>query len=110
MHEEIKRRLDSGNACNHLVQSLLCSHLQSRNITVKIYRTIILPVVSYGCETWSLTLREDHRLRVFENRVLRRIFGPKRDKVMRVWRQLCNEDLHNLYSSPDIIRQIKSRE
>jgi hypothetical protein len=63
----------------------------------------------YGCETWSLTLREELRLRVFENRVLRRIFGPKRDKVTGKWRKLHNEELHNLYSSPDIIRQVKSR-
>jgi hypothetical protein len=69
---------------------------------------MILPVVLYGCETWSLTLSEEHRLREFENRVLRRIFGPKRDKVMGEWRKLHNEELHNLYSSPDIIRQVKS--
>jgi hypothetical protein len=73
------------------------------------YRTIILPVVLYGCETWSLTLREEHRLRVFENRVLRRMFGPKRDEVTGEWRKLHSGDLHNLYASPDIIRQIKSR-
>jgi hypothetical protein len=71
--------------------------------------TIILPVVLYGCETWSLTLREEHRLRVFENRVLRRIFGPKRDEVTWGWRKLHNDELHNLYSSPSIIRMIKSR-
>jgi hypothetical protein len=86
-----------------------CSSLLSRNVTVKIYKTIILPVVLYGCETWSLTLREEHRLRVFQNRVLRRIFGPKRDEVTGEWRKLHNEELHNLYSSPDIIRQVKSR-
>jgi hypothetical protein len=63
----------------------------------------------YGCETWSLTLREEHRLRVFENRVLRRIFGPTRDEVTGDWRKLHNRELHNLYSSPDLIRQIKSR-
>jgi hypothetical protein len=74
------------------------------------YKTIILPVLLYGCETWSLTLREEHRLKVFENRVLRRIFGPKRDEVIGEWRKLHNEELHNLYSSPDIIRQIKSRQ
>jgi hypothetical protein len=68
-----------------------------------------LPVVLYGCETWSLTLREEHSLRLFENRVLRRIFGPKRDKVMGDWRKLHNEELHNLYSSANIIRMIKSR-
>jgi hypothetical protein len=61
-------------------------------------------------ETWSLTLREEHRLRVFENRVLRRIFGPRMDEVTEEWRKLHNEELHNLYSSPDIIRQIKSRQ
>jgi hypothetical protein len=66
-------------------------------------------MVLYGCETWSLTLREDHRLRVFENRVLRRIFGLKRDELMGGWRKLHNEELHNLYSSPSIIRMIKSR-
>jgi hypothetical protein len=71
----------------------------SRNVKVKIYKTIILPVVLYGCKTWSLTLREGHRLRVFENRVLRRIFGPKRDEVIGEWRKLHNEELHNLYSS-----------
>jgi hypothetical protein len=77
----------------------------SRNVKVTIYRTIILPVVLYGCETWSLTLMEEHRLRVFENRVLRRIFGPKRDEVMGEWRKLHSEELHSVYPSPDIIRQ-----
>jgi hypothetical protein len=81
MQEEIKSRLNSGNACYHSVQSLLSSHLLSRNVKVKIYKTIILPVVLYGYETWSLILREKHRLSVVENRVLRRIFGPKRDEV-----------------------------
>jgi hypothetical protein len=78
MHGEIKSRLNTGNGCYHLVQSLLSSHLLSRNLKVKIYKNIILPVILYGCETWLLTLKEEHRLRVFENRVLRRIFGPKR--------------------------------
>jgi hypothetical protein len=82
MHEEINSKLNLGNACYHSVQSLLSSCLLCRDLKVKIYKTIILPVVFYGCETWSLTLREEHRLRVFENRVLRRIFGPKRDEVM----------------------------
>jgi hypothetical protein len=81
IHEEIKSRLKSGNACYHSVQNLLSSSLLSRNVKIKIYRTIILPVVLYGCESWSLTLREECRLRVFENKVLRRIFGPKRDEV-----------------------------
>jgi hypothetical protein len=72
------------------------------------YKTTILPVLC-GCETWSLTLREEHRLRVFENRVLRRIFGTKRNEVMGELKKVHNGELHNLYSSPDIIRQIKSR-
>ena len=74
--EEIKSRLKSGNACYHLVQNLLSSRLLSRSLKIEIYRTVILPVVLYGCETWSLTLREERKLRVFENRVLSRIFGP----------------------------------
>jgi hypothetical protein len=68
-----------------------------------------LPVVLYGCETWSLTVRDEHRLRVFEYRVLRRIFGPRRDEVKGDWRKLHNEELHNLYCSPNVIRMIKSR-
>jgi hypothetical protein len=109
IHEEIKSRLNSRNAWYHSVHSLLSSRLLSRNVKVKIYKTIILPIVLYGCDTWSLTLREDRRVRVFENRVLRRIFGPKRDEVAGEWKKLHNEELHNLYSSPDIIRQVKSR-
>jgi len=84
--EEIKSRLKSGSACYHSVQNLLYSRLLSKNL--KIYRTIILPVVLYGCETWSLTLREERKLRVFENMVLRSIFGPRRDEVMGEWRRL----------------------
>jgi hypothetical protein len=80
--EEIKRRLNSGNACYHSVQNLLSSYLLSKNVKIRLYKTIILPVVLYGCETWPLTVRGEHKLRVFENRVLRRIFGPKRDGVM----------------------------
>ena len=79
--EEIKSRLNSGNACYHSVQNLLSSRLLSKNLKIKIYRSIILPVVLYGCETWSLTLREERKLRVFQNRVLRRIFGHRRDEV-----------------------------
>jgi hypothetical protein len=78
-------------------------------VKIEIYKTIILLVVLYGCETWSLTLREEHILRVFENRVLRRIFGPKRDEVTKGWRKLQNEELHGLYSSLSIIRVIKAR-
>jgi hypothetical protein len=109
MHEENKSRPNSGNACYNSVQSLLSSCLLSRNVKVKIYKTIILPDILYGCETWSLTLREEQRLRVFENRVLRRIFGRKRDEVMGEWKKMHSGVLHNLYSSPDIVRQIKSR-
>jgi hypothetical protein len=86
IQEEIKRRLNSGNGCYRSVQNLLSSHLLSKNVKVRIYKTIILPLVLYGCETWSLTIREEHKLRVFENRVLRRIFGPKRDGVAGGWR------------------------
>jgi hypothetical protein len=78
------------------------------NVKMRIYKTIILPMVLYGCETWSLTLREEHRLRVFENRVLR-VFGPRRDEVTREWRKLHNEELRDLYSFLSIIRMIKSR-
>jgi hypothetical protein len=81
IQEEIKRRLNSGNVCYHSVQSLLSSCLLSKNLKIRIYKMLISPVVLYGCETWCLTLREEHRLRVFENRLLRRIFGAKRDEV-----------------------------
>jgi hypothetical protein len=107
IQEEIKRRLNSGSACYHSVQHLLSSRLLSENVKPRINKTIILPVFLCGCETWSL--REKRILRVFENRVLRRIFGPKRDEVTGGWRKLHNEELHNLYSSPSIIRMIKSR-
>ena len=103
IQEEIKSRLKLGNACYHSVQNLLSSSLLSKNLKIKIYRTIILPVVLYGCETWSLTLREEHRLKVFENRVLRRIFRPKRDGVTGEWRKLHNEELNDLYSSLNIV-------
>jgi hypothetical protein len=86
----------------------LFSHWLSRNVKVKIHETIILPAVLYGCETSSVTLREQHRLKVFENRVLRGIFGLKRDEITGDWRKLHSGELHNLYSSPDIVRQIKS--
>jgi len=107
--EEIKSRSKSGNACYHSVQNLLSPRLLSKNLNSKIYRTIILPVVFYGCETGSLTLREERKLRVFENMVLRRIFGPTRDEVTGEWRRLHNEELNDLYSSPYILRVIKSR-
>ena len=98
IQEEIKSRLKLGNACYYSVQNLLSSRLLSKNLKIKIYRTTILPVVLYGCETWLLTLREERRLRVFENRVLMRIFGPKRD-----------EELRDLYSLSNIVRVVKSR-
>jgi hypothetical protein len=91
------------------VQDLLSSNLLYKNTKIKIYRTIIFPVVLYGCETWSVTLREEHRLRVFKNRVLRRIFGLKRDEVTGEWRRQHNKELNDLYSSPNIIWVIKSR-
>ena len=81
IQEEIKSRLKLGNACYYSVQNLLSSRFLSKNLKVKIYRTIVLPVVLNGCETWSLTLRQERKLRVFENRVLRRVFGSKRDEV-----------------------------
>jgi len=96
IQEEIKSRLKSGNACYHSEQNLLSSSLLSKNLKIKIYRIIILPVVLYGCKTWSLTLREERRLRVFENRVLRRIFGPKRDELTGEWRKLHNGMLNDL--------------
>jgi len=91
---EIKSRLRSGNACYYSVQNVLPYRLLSKNLKIKIYRTIILHVVLYGCETWSLTLREEWKLRVFVKEVLRRIFGPRRDEVTVEWRRLHNEELN----------------
>jgi hypothetical protein len=107
IHDEIQSKLNSGNVCYHSVQNLLSSHLISKNLKIKTYKTVILPVVLYGCETWNLTLMEEHRLRVFENRVLRKIFGPKREENQS-WRKLHNDELHNLYSLPNTVRVIKS--
>jgi hypothetical protein len=111
IQEKIKRRMNSGNAYYHSVQNLLSSRLQSKNVKVGIYKTIVLPVVLYGCETLSLTVKEEHKLRMFENRVLRGIFRPKRDGVTGGWRKLQNVELHDRYSSQSmsIIRIIKSR-
>ena len=91
------------------MQNLLSSRLLSKHLKIKIFITIILPVVLYGCETWSLTLREERRLSVFENSALRRIFGSKGDEVAGEWSTLHNEELNDLYSAPNIVQMIKSR-
>ena len=91
------------------MQYLVTSRLLYKNLKIKIYSTIILPVVLYGCETWWLTLREERRLRGFENRMLRKVFGRKRDEVTGEWRKLHNEELNDLYSLPNIVRVVKSR-
>jgi hypothetical protein len=104
--EEIKSKLKSGNACYHSVQNFLSSISVSKNIIIKIYIILIVHAALYGYETWSPTLREERRLRVFENRS---IFGHKRDKVTGEWRRLHNEELDDMYSAPNIIRVIKSR-
>jgi hypothetical protein len=105
IHHGIESRLNSSNVSYYSVQNILSSHLISENLNIKIYEAVILPVVLYGCETWSLTLREEHELRIFENSVLK-IFGPKREEDGS-WRKLHNDELHNLYSSPNIVREIK---
>ena len=107
--EEIQSRLDSGTACYHSVKNLLSSSWLSKELKFKIYRTIILLVVLYGFETWSLALREERRLMVFENRMLRGIFWPKGNELTGEWRKLHNEELNDLYCSPSIFRMIKSR-
>ena len=91
------------------MQNLLSSRLLSKNLKIKIYRNIIFPVVLYGCEAWLLILREKRKLMVFENMVSRRIFGPRMDEVTGEWRRLHNDELNDLYSSPNIVRVIKSR-
>ena len=108
IQKEIKSRLKPGNACYHSLQNLLYFSLLSKNIKIKIQRTIILPVVVYECVTWSLTLREERRLSVFENRVLTTIFGPKGDKIKGEQRKLHREELKDLYS-PNIIWAMKTR-
>jgi hypothetical protein len=91
------------------MQNPLSSIFLSKDVKIKIYRTLILPVVLYGCETWSHTMRKEHGLRVFENRVLRRIFEPKRDEATEEWRRLHKEELYDLYSSTSAMRVINPR-
>jgi hypothetical protein len=98
----------SGNAYYHSLQNGLPSSLLSKNIKIKIYRTIILPVVSCGCDTWSLTFKEEQRLRIFKNKVLRRVFGSKRNEITGEWRILHYGELYALYSTPNI-QVIKSK-
>ena len=107
-HEQIKSRLKSGNVCCHSVLNNLSSSLLSKNIKIKIYRTIILPVL-FWCGTWSFVLMEERRLRVLENRVLWKIFGPKRDEVTEDWRKLHNEELNDMSSSHNNVLVIISR-
>ena len=99
----------SGYACYHSVQNLLPSSLLYKNIKIKIYRAVILAVITQACGTWSLTMRDEHRLRVCDNRALRKISGPKRHEVKGEWRRLHNEKLYDRYSSTNIIRVTKSR-
>ena len=108
IQEEIKGRLKLGNSSYYSVQNLLSSSLLSKVLKIKIYITVILPVVLYGCEIWSLTLREESRLRVFEYKVLRIVFGLKRDEVTGEWRKLHKEELRKFYSLPNIVRVVKS--
>jgi hypothetical protein len=108
-HEEIKSRINSGNCCYRSVQSLLSSRPLSINIKNKIHKTSVLPVVLYRYETLSLALREEHKLRVSENRVLRRKFGSKTVEVAGGRRRLLNEELHNLYTSRNVMRLTKSK-
>jgi hypothetical protein len=107
IHEEIKSRLMSGNVCYHSLQNVLCSRSLSKNAKTRVYGTIILLVVLYGCKNWSLKLKEKQRVKVFENRVLRRIFGPKRDEATRKWSRLHKEEFNDFYSSTNTIRIIK---
>ena len=109
IREEIKLRINMGNACYYSLEKILSSRLISKNLKVNTYETIILPVVLHGCGTWSLTLREEYKLRVSEYKVLRKIFGAKRDAITGEWGKLHNADLNAWYSSPNIFRNLKSK-
>ena len=110
IREEIKRRINMGNACYYSQEKILSSHLLSKKLKVNTYKIIIIPVVLYSSETLSLTLREEHMLRVFENKVLREIFGAKRDEITGDRRKYHNAELQALYSSPNIIRDFLNRD
>ena len=97
IREEIKRRINMGNACYYSLEKILSSRLLSKKLEVKTYKTIILLVVFHNCETWSLASREEHRLKVFENKVLRKIFGAKKDKITGEWRKLHNAEIHAVF-------------
>jgi hypothetical protein len=107
LHEEIKSNLSSGNTCYRSFHSLLSSQRLGKNLKFKTFKTILLPVVLYGCETWSPAVNEVRRLRVLENEVLRRIFRPEGEEVVKDWRRLHNEVLHNFYTSSDTIRVVR---
>jgi hypothetical protein len=109
IQEETKKRPNLDNASYHSSQNVLSSCLLSKNIKIRICKTIILSVVLYGYKAWSVTLRKEHRLRVFENKVLRRTFGLKRDEATGDLRKLHNEEFHSLLSSPNVIRITNSR-
>ena len=109
IREELKRRINMGNACYYSLEKILSSHVLSKKFKVNTYKTIILPVLLYGSETWTLTLREEQILSIFENKVLRKILWAKKDEITGEWRKLHNADLHALYSSPNIIMSLKLR-
>ena len=109
IYEDIKSRLMSQNACYCSVQNLWSSSLLSKNTKIKIHRTVILPIVLYKCEAWPLALTEEHRLRVFKNRMLKKMFGLMRDEIAGEWRRLHIKELYDLFSLTNIIRMIKSR-
>ena len=110
IREEIKLRINMGNACYYLLEKILSSHLLSKKLKVNTYKTIILPVVLYWRETWSPTLREEQRLRAFENKVLKKIFEAKGDKITGEWSKLHSVGICALHSSSNMIRNLKSRD